>query len=132
MTILWRNPGGALAALSDELDRTAGVTPAADVVETDAAFRVSLDLPGHDPKAIDIQVENDTLTVRSERRFRVPPEGEVVHRSERAYGIAFRAFALPETVDASKTEARYDAGVLTVTLPKREESRPRTIAVQAA
>jgi HSP20 family protein len=134
MTTLW-STGGALGALSGELDRMLspgrpGITPAADVVETDAAFRVSLDLPGHDPKGIDIQVEDDTLTIRSERRFQVPPDGEVVHRSERAYGAATRAFVLPKTVDASKVEASYDAGVLTVTLPKREDSRPRTIPVR--
>lgn len=134
MTTLWTTPGSALAALSDEMDRiltaSPGITPAADVVETDAAFRVSLDLPGHDPKSIDIRVEDGTLSVRSERRFEVPPEGETVHRSERAYGTAYRAFALPKTVDAEKVEARYEAGVLTVTLPKREETKPRTIAVQ--
>ena len=136
MTTLWTNPGSALAVLSDELDRilsaAPGITPAADVVETDAAFRVSLDLPGHDPKSIDIRVEDGTLSVRSERKFPVPPEGETVLRSERAYGAAYRAFALPKSVDAGKVEARYEAGVLTVTLPKREETKPRTISVQVA
>jgi HSP20 family protein len=87
-------------------------------------------MPGHDPKAIELQVENDVLTVKSERNWTEPPEGTSVHRTERAYGTFFRSFTLPKSVDAGKVEARYENGVLTVTLPKREEARPRSISVQ--
>ncbi|HSN90059.1 MAG TPA: Hsp20/alpha crystallin family protein [Anaeromyxobacteraceae bacterium] len=146
MLTLWRTPENALASLTAEVDRLMndiatphagawsgyGNCPAADVSESDAAFLVTLDLPGHDPKAIELQVENDVLTVKSERKWAEPAEGTSVHRAERAYGAFFRSFRLPKTVDAGKVEARYEAGVLTVTLPKREEARPRTIAVQTA
>ena len=125
MMTLWRTPENGFAALSAEMDRMVnrlardgwagyGLTPAADVHESQAAFEVVLDLPGLDAKAIDIHVENDTLTVKAERTQPTPAEGEAVHRSERAYGTFFRSFALPKTVGrARRVEARYDAGVLT-------------------
>jgi len=142
MITLWRNPENGLAVLSAEMDRLVnrldedgswngyGLTPAADVYESDADFKVVVDLPGLDGKSIEINVENDTLSVKAERPQPVPAEGEGVHRTERAHGTFFRSFALPETVDAARVEARYEAGVLTVVLPKREEAKPRTIPVQ--
>ena len=141
MLTLLRNPTTGLAALSAEMDRvlndfaparggwTQGLAPAADVLETEADFRVVLDMPGHDPKAIQIQVENDTLTVQAERKQPEGAKGETVHRSERSFGTFARSFSLPTTVDASRVEAKYDNGVLVVVLPKREESKPRTIQV---
>jgi HSP20 family protein len=146
MLTLWRTPETTLANLTAEVDRLMkdiatpqsgawtgyGTCPAADVAESEAAFLVTIDLPGHDPKAIELQVENDVLTVKSERKWAEPAEGTSVHRAERAHGTFFRSFTLPKTVDAGKVEARYEAGVLAVTLPKREEARARTISVQTA
>ena len=139
MLTLWSNPETAFAALDQLMNDVArpttngwnsyGLTPAADIVETEAGFRVVLDMPGHDAKDIKIQVENDVLSVQSERKFAEPEKGETVHRSERAAGTFFRSFSLPSTVDGSKVEARYENGVLTVVLPKREEAKPRTIQV---
>jgi HSP20 family protein len=103
--------------------------PAADVVETADAVTVRMDLPGHDAKDIHVNVENDVLTVRSERKTETQEKGETLHRCERSYGLYTRSFALPATVDAQKAEARYENGVLSVTLPKREDARPRAIAV---
>jgi HSP20 family protein len=107
-----------------------GLAPAADVLETEAEYRVVLDLPGHDPAAIQLQVENDTLTIQSERKQPALAKGEAAHRSERAFGTSFRSFKLPKGVDAARVEARYEHGVLTVVLPKREEAKPRTVSVQ--
>jgi HSP20 family protein len=143
MLTLWRNPDDTFAAISREMGRLVndiarpsssgwagyGLTPPADILESEAAFKVVVDLPGHDPKAIQIQVENDTLSVQSERRFAEPAKDETQHRSERAHGTFFRSFTLPATVDAAKVSAAYENGVLTVTLPKREEAKPRSIAV---
>ena len=136
------NPANGLAALSAEVDRmlndvakpfagwTAyGLTPPADVVETEADFRVALDVPGLDPKELSIQVENDTLTVQAERKQPEATPEATVHRSERAYGTFFRSFTLPASVDATRVEATYESGVLAVVLPKREEAKPRTITV---
>ncbi len=138
MLTLWRNPDTTFAALERLLsDATApsaawtgyGLSPAADVFETDDAFRVVLDMPGHDAKSIRIEVEKDTLTVQSERKFVEAGKGELVHRSERPCGAFFRSLALPAGVDSARVEARYEDGVLTVVLPKREDARPRKIQV---
>ncbi|HSM92210.1 MAG TPA: Hsp20/alpha crystallin family protein [Anaeromyxobacteraceae bacterium] len=110
----------------------AALRPAADVLETDAGFEVALDLPGIDPKALQIQVEDDVLTVQGERRRAEPPKDGSVHRAERPAGTFYRSFSLPASVDGARVEAKYDAGVLTVTLPKREEAKPRTIQVKVA
>jgi hypothetical protein len=67
--------------------------------------------------------------VQSERKFAEPAKDETVQRSERAHGTFFRSFSLPASVDASKVAAQYENGVLTVTLPKRDEAKPRTIQV---
>lgn len=154
MLTLW-NPlakrnGGTLVSLSRDVDRLfsemdrafrdfslpafgwniESSLPAADVVETADAVTVRIDLPGHDPKNIQVNVEDDLLTVRSERKAESEDKGETWHRSERSYGVYARSFALPASVDADKAEARYEHGVLSVTLPKREEARPKTIAVK--
>ena len=143
MLTLWRNNDPTFAALSREVDRLIGdvatpsagawagygLTPPADIVETEAGFKVVLDLPGHDAKAIQIQVEDDILTVQAERRFAEPAKDETVHRSERAHGTFFRSFSLPATVDGQKVAAQYESGVLTVVLPKRDDAKPRTIRV---
>ena len=84
----------------------------------------------YDYKLGKIDVENDTLTVQAERKQPSLAKGETLHRSERAFGTFFRAFTLPKSVAAARVEARYDQGVLTVVLPKREEAKPRSIAVQ--
>lgn len=101
----------------------------ADVVETKDAIEVRMDMPGINAEDIRIDLEDDVLTVKVERKL-ADAEGETYHRSERFHGQLARAFSLPTSVDGGKTAARYDAGVLTITLPKREEAKPRTIAVK--
>lgn len=103
--------------------------PPADIYETAEGITLQVDLPGHDPKAIEVKVENDTLTLKSERKVeRSDKDG--ARRLERSFGVYTRSFVLPRTVDASKVEARYENGVLTLTLPRREESRPRVVQVK--
>jgi HSP20 family protein len=105
------------------------LVPPTDIYETAEGITLQVDLPGHDPKAIEVKVENDTLTLKSERKVeRSDKEG--AHRLERSFGVYSRSFVLPRTVDASKVEARYENGVLTLTLPRREESRPRVVQVK--
>ena len=107
-----------------------GAAPA-DVVETADAIVVRLDLPGHKSDDIQLKVENDVLTVEAERKL-TERNGETFHRSERVFGKSERSFALPAGVDTSRTEASYVDGVLEITLPKREEAKPRTIQVKAS
>jgi len=145
MLTLWKTDAG-LPSIFAEMNRLTldasrereagwvnhGIRPAADIVELASGYEVSLDLPGIDPKAIQIQVEDQTLTVQAERRPAEPPKDGAVLRSERSTGSFLRSFALPSSVDGGRVEARYEAGVLTVTLPKREEAKPRTIQVKVA
>lgn len=105
-------------------------TPPTDIYETEAGVTLQVDLPGHDAKSIEVKVEKGVLTLRSERKA---PEGntkENARRLERGFGVYSRSFKLPDTVDATNVEARYENGVLTLALPRKEESKPRVIEVK--
>ncbi len=117
-------------ALPSSSWRSAGTGfPAADVFESENALEVKVDLPGHDPKAIDVRLEGDTLTIASARIEETPKEGRYL-RKGRSDEDCKLSFVLPQTVNGASPEARFDAGVLTITLPKREESKPRSIEVK--
>jgi HSP20 family protein len=106
-------------------------TPAVDIYETENELVLKADIPEVDPKNVGIQLENGTLTLKGERKFEQEQKnGKGFHRIERAYGSFVRAFSLPETVDAEKVKADYKNGVLTVTVPKKEVAKPRTINVE--
>lgn len=105
-------------------------TPAIDIRETENSLVVKADLPEVDEKAIDIQIENGTLTLKGERKFDQDETGKGgYHRIERSYGTFSRSFALPDTVDTDKVAAEFKNGVLTITLPKKEVAKPKTIKV---
>ncbi|HET6263436.1 MAG TPA: Hsp20/alpha crystallin family protein, partial [Usitatibacter sp.] len=80
-------------------------------------------------KDVDVRVENNVLTLRGERKFESEVKREKYHRVERAYGTFSRSFTLPNVVDTEKIKAEYKDGVLQVTLPQREESKPKQIQV---
>ena len=103
-----------------------------DVHETETEFVVKASLPGVKPEDVKLSLENNMLTIRGEKKQVAEEKADRVHRYERSYGVFERAFALPSTVDAEKIEARYDAGVLTVDMPKAERARPRQIAVKTS
>ena len=103
--------------------------PAVDIFETDQNLVVKAELPGVDPKDVEIRVENNTLYLKGERKFEKETKEENYHRIERSYGAFTRAIALPNSVDADKAAADYKNGVLTLTLPKREEAKPKTIKI---
>lgn len=105
------------------------LAPPTDIFETEAGVSLQVDLPGHDAKSIEVKVEKNVLTLRSERKAD-PAQKESAKRLERSFGVYTRSFKLPDTVDASKVEARYEAGVLTLTMPRKEESKPRVIEVK--
>jgi len=103
--------------------------PAVDVFETPNELVVKADLPDVNEKDIDVRVENNLLTIRGERKFDKSVSEENYLRVERTYGAFSRSFSLPNTVNAEAIGAEYKNGVLTVTLPKREESKPRQVKV---
>jgi len=105
-------------------------SPAVDIYETENDLVLKADLPDVDPKNVGIQLENGTLTLKGERKFEHEKNGKGFHRIERSYGSFVRAFSLPDTVDAENVKADYKSGVLTVTIPKKEVAKPRTINVQ--
>ncbi|HEX4590600.1 MAG TPA: Hsp20/alpha crystallin family protein [Gemmataceae bacterium] len=107
------------------------VGPAVNVWADEQAVFVEADLPGVDPAKIDISVtEGNRLTIQGERP-EVDLENAVWHRQERGHGNFVREFTLPTLVDADKVEARYDAGVLRLTLPKAAAAKPRKITVRS-
>jgi HSP20 family protein len=108
-------------------------SPAVDIYETENELVLKADVPDVDPKQIGIQLENGTLTLKGERKFEEQKNGQKgFHRLERSYGSFVRAFSVPETVDGEKVKADYTNGVLTVTLPKKEVAKPRTINVEVS
>lgn len=104
--------------------------PAVDILETENELVLKADVPGLEMKDIDIQLENGTLTIKGERKFEKEEKNKGFHRLERSYGSFVRYFTVPETVDVEHVKADYAAGVLTITLPKKEIAKPRAIKVQ--
>jgi HSP20 family protein len=105
-------------------------TPAVDIYETENELVLKADLPDVDQNAIDVRVENQTLTIAGERKFQQPESGKGYHRIERSYGSFVRSFAVPNSFDTEKIGAGFRNGVLTVTLPKKEAAKPRQIKVE--
>jgi HSP20 family protein len=104
--------------------------PPVDIVETSGKdVVVRAELPDMKREDIKVTFENNVLSIEGERKFEKKDEGETYHRVERGYGSFRRSFSLPASVDASRVEADYKDGVLTVKLPRREESRPRQITI---
>jgi HSP20 family protein len=103
--------------------------PAVDIYETENELVVQADLPDLQDKDIDVRVENNTLTIRGERKFEKDVNEENYLRIERAYGSFTRSFTLPNTINAEAIRAEYRNGVLTVRMSKREESKPKQIQI---
>jgi HSP20 family protein len=111
---------------------TASFVPAVDVYEDEKKVVLKLEVPGIEEKDLDVSVENNTLTVRGERKFEKEEKEENFHRIERRYGSFYRAFTLPSTVDTENIAAKYEAGVLKLELKKKPEAQPKQIKVNVA
>jgi HSP20 family protein len=103
--------------------------PAVDIYEQDGNLVLKAELPGIDSKDVDVRVENNVLTLRGERKFEYDVKRENYHRVERAYGTFSRSFTLPNVVNTEKIKAEFNDGVLRVTLPQREEAKPKQISI---
>jgi HSP20 family protein len=103
--------------------------PSVDIYETEHELVVKADLPEVDPKDLDIRVENNILTIRGERKFEKKVSEENYLRVERAYGSFARSFTLANTVNSEAIKADYQNGVLTLSIPKKEEAKPKQIKV---
>ena len=111
---------------------TSAWVPPCDIFEDKDSVRIIMEVPGVKPEDVRLSLENNLLTVRGEKKQVAEEKADRVHRYERSYGIFERAFALPSSVNADAIEARYENGILTVSLPKAERARPRQIEVKTA
>ena len=140
---LIRWPGRDFPSLRKELDRLfegfgldipfaaeGEWAPAMDITENQDVYTVKAELPGMDPKEIDVQVIGDILTVRGERKQEKEEKKENCIRTERVYGSFSRSVRLPSSVDAKGVEAKYTVGVLSIRLPKTEETRKKKIDIK--
>jgi HSP20 family protein len=111
---------------------TASFVPAVDVYEDTNKVVLKLEVPGIDEKDLDIRMENNTLTVKGERKFETEEKEENFRRIERRFGSFFRSFTVPSTVDTENIGATYNAGVLKLELNKKPEAQPKQIKVNVA
>ena len=109
---------------------TASFVPPVDVYEDEHQIVLKLEVPGMKQEDLDIQLENNNLSVRGERKFEKEEKEENFHRIERHYGSFYRSFTIPNTVNPDTVKADYDAGVLRIQLEKRAEAKPKQIKVQ--
>jgi HSP20 family protein len=147
MAIVRFDPFRELNAMQDRINRIFGEAytrrfdddmltrgdwiPPVDIYQNDKQeIVIKAEMPGLSREDIDLRVENNTLTLKGERKRDSEVKDDQYHRVERVHGIFSRSFSLPATVDANKVNADYRDGVLTVVLPMREEARPRQIQVQ--
>ncbi len=100
-----------------------------DVYEDAQKVVVKVEAPGIKQEDLDVRVENQTLTIKGERKFESEEKEENFHRIERRYGSFVRSFSVPQTVDTESVVANYDAGVLTVTLSKKAEAKPKQVKI---
>jgi len=137
-------PATGLLSLKDEMDRTFDhffggrlperdyeFTPAVDVVEHEDKFLVKADLPGMKKEDLDITLVDGHLTLKGEKKQETEIKEENYHRIERYSGSFRRTIEMPSTVDAEKVAASYRDGVLEITIPKKEEVKPKQIKVEA-
>lgn len=127
-----------LRSAEDEFDRIAGRAfardtwvPALDVRESEDRFDVTVDLPGLEPGDVNVTFEDGMLSISGKREFSAEDRGETWHRIERSFGTFARSMRLPQTADTERIEATFDKGVLTVSVPKTEQAKPRTIEVRS-
>lgn len=144
MTLVRYEPWNRLELFRKEMERvfdkdnatitgsmaTSDWTPAVDVKETEEGFTIFADVPGVDPKDIEVHMEKGVLTIKGERQAEQQAEHEGYKRVERSRGTFYRRFSLPDTANADKINAKSKNGVLEVTIPKHDKVQARKITVQ--
>ncbi|MBN2055304.1 Hsp20/alpha crystallin family protein [bacterium] len=103
--------------------------PAVDVYEDEDQIRLMVEIPGIPKEDIDIQLHDNVLTIKGERKFDKEEKRDNYHRIERGFGTFSRSFTIPNDVQRDKVAANYKDGVLTLTLPKAEETKPKQISI---
>lgn len=144
MNIIKYDPFRDLRSLQDEMNRlfsasfprvsnqeemSTGWSPSVDIYEGENQIVLEAELPGMKREDFELSIENNIVTLKGERRFEKKDEGDNYHRVERAYGTFTRSFNLPRTVSTEEIKAEFKNGVLTVTVPKKEEAKARRIEI---
>jgi HSP20 family protein len=106
--------------------------PPVDIFETGDSIVIKAELPGISKEDITLEVKDNTLSIKGEKKFEKDVKEENYHRVERSYGAFQRAFSLPSTVQQEKVKAKFKDGILEVTLPKAEEAKPKQIKVDVS
>ena len=142
LTRVYRSPWNSFREFRGELDRLCNTNtarlmdaasnwvPPVDIKEGRDAYEVSADVPGADPKDINVSLEDGVLTVKGSRKAESKDEGEGYTKTERVYGSFYRRFTLPDTADADKISAKTKHGVLKLHIPKKDKALPKRIAVE--
>ena len=121
-----------LGTAFEPVGKWSGLYPPVNVFDHGDAYVVKAEVPGIDPERIEISVEDDTLTLRGERTFSDPSKSAAYHRRERGQGQFRRVVRVPGRVAGDEAKAQYRNGLLTVTIPKAKEARPRRVSIEAA
>ena len=141
LTRVYRDPMDSFREFRGELDRFFNTNatsytdtatdwvPSVDIKEGKDAYEVSADVPGVEPKDIDVSLEDGVLTVKGERKAETTQEGDGYTRTERSVGSFYRRFTLPDTADAENISAKTEHGVLKLHIPKKEKALPKKISV---
>ncbi|HVH07029.1 MAG TPA: Hsp20/alpha crystallin family protein [Myxococcota bacterium] len=111
--------------------RNRGFAPPVDVSETPEEYVVTAELPGTKPEDVTVELNDGILTMRGEKRIERDEHKEHARYVERVFGSFVRSFSLPQNADGEKVAATFKDGVLTLRVPKKEEAKPRTIAIQS-
>ena len=143
MSMMKYEPWGLLEQMRREMERavdtrtaegssvaTSDWVPAVDIKEDADSFVIVADIPGVDPKDIEVHMENGVLTIKGEKESEKKEEREGYKRVERSYGSFYRRFSLPDTADPDKISAKSNNGVLEVRIAKQEKVQPRKISVE--
>jgi HSP20 family protein len=145
MNIIKYDPFRDLRTLQDEMNRLFSLTvprvtgedamaqgawsPSIDIFEGKDNIVLEAELPGMKIEDVDVSIENNTITLKGERKFEKRDENDNYHRVERSYGAFTRSFTLPRNVVGDDAQAEFKNGILRVTLPKREEEKARKIKI---
>jgi HSP20 family protein len=127
---LFEEAFGPLATFREEPWSLTTWSPACDIYETDNEIVVKAELPEVRKEDVHVTLENNVLTIRGERKLEEKTERENYRRVERSYGEFLRSFTLPTSIDPNKIGAEFKDGMLRVTLPKREEARPKQVEIK--
>ena len=120
----------AFTSRGEEKDLVASSwSPSVDIYETENEIVLTAEVPGVDEKNIEIKLEDNTLSLRGERKFEKETKEENYHRIERAYGSFYRSFTLPRNIDQDNIQAESENGILRITMPKKPELKPKKVKI---